>query len=293
MKSDIQGDTVPMTSGEQDHEWNFNPRRAVPDVDYYNQRAIQKSLEARRILEARYDIRYDEGNLATLDVFPAGNPDAPIHVFLHGGYWRGRDKSDYSYIAKPLVAQGVTTVVMNYDLCPAVILPEIVTQVRNGLGWVHANARDLGGSPDKFTVSGHSAGAHLAAMAAAADSDLPLPADAIKGMVLISGIYELTPVLGVTVNEQIRLTPDQVHSMSPIHHLPVTIIPLRIVAGGAEPPGWVRQSGEFADACRANGSPVDYQEIDGCHHFSIMTLAEEPDGILTRILTGTIGGTQA
>jgi arylformamidase len=231
--------------------------------------------------------------LATLDVFPAGNPDAPIHVFLHGGYWRGRDKSDYSYIAKPLVAQGVTTVVMNYDLCPAVVLPEIVTQVRKGLGWVHANARDLGGSPDKITVSGHSAGAHLAAMVMAADSNLPLPEGAIKGLVLISGIYELAPVLDVTVNEQIRLTHDQVYPMSPIHHLPVTTIPLRIIVGGAEPPGWIQQSNSFAEACQANGSPVEYREIEGHHHYSIMTLAEEPDGLLTRILTHTIGGTQA
>jgi arylformamidase len=282
-----------MTNGEQDHEWNFNPRKAVPNVDYYSQRAIEKSQEARRTLEARYDIRYGEGSLATLDVFPAGNPDAPIHVFLHGGYWRGRDKSDYSYIAKPLVAQGVTTVVMNYDLCPAVALPEIVTQVRNGLGWVHANAHDLGGSPDKITASGHSAGAHLAAIAVSADSNLQLPEGAIKGLVLISGIYELTPVLGVTVNEQIRLTRDQVRSMSPVHHLPVTTIPLRIVVGGAEPPGWIQQSKEFAKACQANGSPVEFQEIEGCHHYSIMTLAEEPDGSITRILTGTIGGTQA
>jgi arylformamidase len=291
--SGINGDMVVMMNGEQGHEWNFNPRKAVPDVDYYSHRAIEKSQEARRILEARYDIHYGEGRLATLDVFPVGDPDAPIHVFLHGGYWRGRDKNDYSYIAKPLVAQGITTVVMNYDLCPAVILSEIVMQVRKGLGWVHANAGDLGGSPNKITVSGHSAGAHLAAMAVAADSNLPLPEGAIKGLVLISGIYELTPVLGVTVNEQIRLTPDQVHPLSPIHHLPVTTIPLRIIVGGAEPPGWIRQSSDFAEACRANGSPVDYQEINSYHHFSIMTLAEEPDGLLSRILTGTTRGTQA
>jgi arylformamidase len=100
-------------------------------------------------------------------------------------------------------------------------------------------------------------------------------------------------VLSITVNEQIRLTRDQVQPMSPIHHLPIATIPLRIVVGGAEPPGWIQQSSDFAEACRANGSPVEYEEVDGCHHYSIMALAEEPDGRISRILTDIIGGTQA
>lgn len=271
-------------SPEQYHEWNFNPRAAVPDADRFTRRAQGLSLQARGAMRARLDLRYGEGELASLDVFPAEDSGAPLHVYLHGGYWRGRDKSDYSYLARALVPAGIATVVMNYDLCPAASLPGIVAQVRAGLGWVHANARALGGDPARLSLSGHSAGAHLAAMALAADGEDALPAGVIRGAVLVSGIYELTPVLGVSVNEEIRLGPEQVGPMSPLRHPPRADVPLWVAVGGDEPPGWIEQSRRFAQAARANGSTVTYREVAGHHHFSIMTLLEDAHAPLSRMV---------
>jgi arylformamidase len=268
-----------------DIETQYNPRKAVSNVPQYQQRATELSSAARRTRKAYFDVRYGTGKLATLDVFASASANAPLHVFVHGGYWRGRDKSDYSYVADALVPLGFTTVVMNYDLCPSATLPEIVAQIRQGLAWIQAHAAELGGDPQSWTVSGHSAGAHLIAAALAADTPAALlPQTMPKAAVLISGLYELEPVLSITVNDEIQLQPDQVDAMSPMRHPPEPSVQLSVVVGGNETDSWIAQSKSFADVCSASGSACSYQVLDGHHHYSIMTLLETPESPLAKII---------
>lgn len=269
----------------EDLEHQYNPRKAVANVDEFARRAADLSRSTRGCLPGQLDLRYGGGPLATLDVFPAAQAQskAPLHVFLHGGYWRGRDKSDYSYVADALVPLGITTVVMNYDLCPAIELPAMVQQVRAGLQWIHAHAGELGGDPDAFTASGHSAGAHLVAAA------LPRPGESVppwvpRAAVLVSGIYELEPVLSISVNQEIRLRAEQVDAMSPIRHPPHPAVPLMVVVGGGETREWKRQSYEFTQVCAASGTRAAYVELPGCHHYSIMTLLENPGLPVARLV---------
>ena len=266
-----------------DIETQYNPRKAVANVEALMQHAAALSAATRDHRPARMDIRYGAGPLATLDVFPAADAKAPIHVFLHGGYWRGRDKADYSYIADALVPLGITTVVMNYDLCPGVELPVIVQQVRDGLRWIHTQAGELGGDPDHFTASGHSAGAHLIAAALPKVGSGPLASWVPRAVVLISGIYELEPVLSITVNQDIRLRPEQVDPMSPMRHPPTANVSLTVVVGGGETSGFVRQSREFAQSI---GNAAAYVELPGHDHYSIMGLLEAPEAPLARLIDG-------
>ncbi|KAA0683780.1 alpha/beta hydrolase [Azospirillum brasilense] len=279
-----------------DHEWQYNPRHSVPDFARHAERAAALSRAVRERHAARYDIAYGDSPLSTLDVFPAATPGAPLHVFLHGGYWRGRDKADYSYVADALVPRGVTTVVMNYDLCPAATLPEIARRTREGLRWIHRNAASLGGDPDRLTVSGHSAGAHLIAMALAEDAGAGAGAGAdrledgaIKAAVLISGIYELAPVLDITVNETIGLRPEMVDGVSPMRHPPSTATALTVVVGSAETPAWIAQSRDFATLCQCRGSRCSYHTLAGEDHFSIMARMETPDDALSRLVLDAAG----
>jgi arylformamidase len=267
-------------------ETQYNPRKAVANVEQFAERAARISAETRGRRPVTRDIRYGAGMLATLDVFPAASPHAPLHVFLHGGYWRGRDKSDYSYVADALVPLGITTVVMNYDLCPAAELPDIVQQVRDGFGWIHAHAAELGGDPDSFTASGHSAGAHLIAAALPAGPGADLPVGMPRAAVLVSGIYELEPVLSITVNQEIRLRPGQVDAMSPMRHPPTPAVPLTVVVGGNETAAFVGQSHSFVQTCAARGCDAAYVELPGRDHYSIMTLLETPEGPLARLIDG-------
>ncbi|CAO3377307.1 alpha/beta hydrolase [Azospirillum argentinense] len=279
-----------MSVTPDDHEWQYNPRHSVPDFARHAERAAALSRAARERNAARYDIAYGDSPLSTLDVFPAAAPGAPLHVFLHGGYWRGRDKADYSYVADALVPRGVTTVVMNYDLCPSATLPEIARRTREGLRWIHRNAASLGGDPDRLTVSGHSAGAHLIAMALAEDAGADRLEDgAIKAAVLISGIYELAPVLDITVNETIGLRPEMVDGVSPMRHPSSTATALTVVVGSAETPAWIAQSRDFATLCRSRGSRCSYHTLAGEDHFSIMARMEKPEDALSRLVLEAAG----
>ena len=188
-------------------EVQFNPRRAVPDFEAYQAANAARSAEIRARLEARLDLAYGDGPLQTLDVFPAaaaaGGGAAPVHVFFHGGYWRAQDKANFAFVAEHLVAQGICTVVANYDLCPAVTLDGVVAAARRAIAWTFAHAGEFGADPARLTLSGSSAGAHLQAMALAHDwPGEGLPADLIKGAVPITGIYDPEPARHVSVNAE-------------------------------------------------------------------------------------------
>ena len=268
-----------------DVETQFNPRRAVPNVDEHAARTQLLSQQARQRHEGIYNLRYGPGQLATLDVFKAAQAHAPVHVFLHGGYWRGRDKSDFSYLADALLPHGITTVVMNYDLCPHVELPAIVDQVAQGLAWVHDHAADWGADPKRYSASGHSAGAHLiAAVLARHDQATSVPMGMPSSAVLISGVYELEPVLSISVNAEIRLRPDQVAAMSPMRHRPCKPVRLAVAVGGAETQGFVEQSKRFAATCAAQGADARFIEYEACDHYTVMRHFESPQGELTRLV---------
>ena len=174
---------------------------------------------------------------------------------------------------------------MNYDLCPQVELLSIVDQVAQGLAWVHEHAADWGADPHRYSASGHSAGAHLMAAclarhAGATSVPLGMPSSAI----LISGIYELEPVLSISVNQEIRLRPDQVDAMSPMRHAPCKPVPLTVAVGGSETRGFIEQSKRFAATCAAQGANARYIDFEGCDHYTVMRHFESPEGELTHLV---------
>src|SRR5687767_7310354 len=120
-------------------EADFTPVLAVPDNEAYIVRGARLSKEIRKKLRCSLDVPYGETPLQKLDIFPAENPYGPVIIFIHGGYWYSLDKSDYSYVAGPLVAAGATAVLINYDLCPTVTLDEVVRQCAQAVIWVYRN----------------------------------------------------------------------------------------------------------------------------------------------------------
>ncbi len=268
----------------------FMPRLAVPDHETWLKRGAELSAAARARLAGRLDIRYGQGALQTLDCFPAASADAPLQVFIHGGYWRALDKSDFSYVAGPLVSAGATVLVLNYDLCPAVTLDRIIEEMREAMIWIHGNARELGGDPDRIFLSGNSAGAHLAAMMLARDwAAAGLPPDPIKGVCCITGIYDLEPVLRIETNAEIRLRPEMVAHNSPLF-LPVrNPAPAIVAVGEAEPPEWIRQSADYHAMLRREGLRSDFHLIAYTHHFSITDTLADPESVLTRAMIRQMG----
>ena len=60
---------------------------------------------------------------------PKDSSNPPLLIYIHGGYWRAIDKNDHSFIALPFIKNGIAAANINYDLCPSVILTEIVDEI--------------------------------------------------------------------------------------------------------------------------------------------------------------------
>ena len=82
-------------------ENEYNIRKRHPESPQHYARYAAASAAARSALAGQIDLRYGKSSGETLDFFPAGRPDAPLFLFIHGGYWRALDKRDFSFIAPP------------------------------------------------------------------------------------------------------------------------------------------------------------------------------------------------
>ena len=223
-------------------EREYNLRAAFPDHAEWFARWAADSAVARSRLDARLDVRYGNGPKQTMDLFPAANPRGTV-LFIHGGYWRALDKSDHSFVAPPLVAASVGVAVMNYDLCPAVGIAQIVDECREAVAWLRREGPGHGLSVERLVVSGHSAGGHLAAMLVATDWHARgQAADAITGAVAVSGLFDLEPLVHVSFNTDLRLDAGRAYMVSPVHLQPRVPIPMLIAAGAQETSEFIRQS---------------------------------------------------
>ena len=202
-------------------EWfdaQYNNRARIPEHPAILMHWADASARALARPGWMFDVAYGDDPSERLDILPAGS-DAPVFVYIHGGYWRALDKRDHAFVAPPLADAGAMVVNLNYALCPAVSMEHIVLQLVRALAWVWRNAPSRGGDPKRIVVAGHSAGGHLATMLLACDwravaSDLP--ADLVKSALSISGLYELEPLrhapflaadIDLTAASALRLSP--------------------------------------------------------------------------------------
>ena len=271
-------------------ELEFNPRATAKNLDERIAASAAASAAARARLDCVLDVRYGPGEKETLDVFPAASPGAPVLLFIHGGYWRAMDKSDYSFIADVFQPAGAATVVINYDLCPAVTLDTIVEQSNRSIAWTWRNIADYGGDPDRLYVSGNSAGGHLTAMALAHDweADEGIPADVIKGTVPVTGVFDCEPVPDVTVNEEVRLDRETARRLSPLRNPPRRVLPVLVA--------WEAPSRLSGYGCRrttprsaASTASCEYMELPGQDHLDASRAPGDPKSPLVRAMVRMMG----
>jgi arylformamidase len=231
----------------------------------------RESGGVRSELDHSLDVPFGPTLAEHVDLYPAGE-DAPILIYVHGGFWYLRTSKEFGFVARGPVSRGVATVVTNYALCPRVTIDEIVRQTRAVVAWVYNNAHSFGGDPGRIHVAGHSAGGHLVAMLLATDweGEYGLPNDILRGATAISGLFDLAPFPYTFLQPRLQLGWDQILRNSPILHIPDAAPPLLLAYGEDETDEFKRQSEEFIDAWRAKGLDAEALTLRGKNHYDVI-----------------------
>lgn len=257
----------------------YNPRLRIRDPDAYFTRWRQAARAAREQAHCQLDLRYGPASAETLDFFPATSDRAPLLIFIHGGYWRGFDKADFSWIAPPYVADGVSVAVINYALLPATPLSAIIVQVRRACAWLYLHAANLKFDAQRIVCSGHSAGGHLTAMMFSTDwpaLDPQLPARLLAGGVAISGLFDLVPLTRTSfLGADLGLDEPAARALSPLNHACANRAPLLLAVGGLESGGFHQQASRLAASWGPEIVPA-VMDIPECDHLAVCDTLARP-----------------
>jgi arylformamidase len=186
--------------------------------------------------------------------------------------------SMFSQMARGLNAGGVSVAVVGYDLCPNVAVADIIEQIRRACAFLWQR------SGRRLLLVGHSAGGHLAAAMVATDwaSLYPkAPADLAPAGYAVSGVFDLTPLVGISVNQDLRLTADGARQVSPLFWPVKSGRSFDAVAGGLESSEFLRQSQGLAQAWRQSGAQTRYETIVGTNHFTVIDALADPQSAMT------------
>src|SRR5579871_754625 len=231
-----------------DYEVEYNNRARVPE---HQQIFARWAAEGAAYREARagaatIGLKYGPSTRNTIDLFPPLKPTGdkpPLALFVHGGWWRSLEPQSFSQMARGANAHGINVAVAGYDLCPTCGIGDIIEQIRTAclLLWQRFNQR--------ITVIGHSAGGHLAACMLATDWKMlapDVPEDLVPAAYAISGVFDLMPLASISVNVDLKLTPESAHKLSPLYWDVDAGRTLDAVVGALESSEFLRQSKTIA-----------------------------------------------
>ena len=229
----------------------YNPRLTVKEFPQIVERWQRDSEKARARLEGYLDVPYGADASEKLDIFRARGASKGLLMFVHGGYWRGFDKKDFSFVAAAFCEAGITVAVPNYALCPAVQVSDIVMQMVQAGAWLYRNGGNFGAPGARLHVCGHSAGGHLAAMMLACLWPVyarDLPKKVVRAALSLSGVYDLRDIVKApSINGDVRLTERSALQASPAFLPPATDAPLYTAVGEEEDEGFHIQNRIIAE----------------------------------------------
>lgn len=273
----------------------YRIRSFVADFDAISAEIAERSRRMAAGARMWSGSSYGQGARERIDILlpPRLRAGAPIHMFVHGGYWRSGEKSAHTCVAAPVLEVGGIAAIVEYDLMPGTRLAAIVDQVRRAAAWLARQAPGLGADPARLTVSGHSAGAHLSSYLAARG---PLEQDhhmtPVAGLLLLSGIYDLADIPGSFLKDEARMTESEATAWTPLasHQQPG---PRRIIALGAEEtPPFHDQARRLHRLFGSTGIASELVTEPGLNHMNVVLDLADPARPLGQRLAALVEGSR-
>ncbi|XP_031207800.1 kynurenine formamidase isoform X2 [Mastomys coucha] len=263
----------------------MKPEEVVGNFVQIGSQATQKARATRR---NQLDVPYGDGVGEKMDIyFPDEDSQAfPLFLFLHGGYWQSGSKDESAFMVNPLTAQGIAVVVVAYDIAPKGTLDQMVDQVTHSVVFLQRRYPSNKG----VYLCGHSAGAHLAAMVLLASWTKHGVTPNLQGFLLVSGIYDLEPLISTSQNDPLHMTLEDAQRNSPQRQLEVAparpvapACPVLVLVGQHDSPEFHRQSKEFCETLCRVGWKASFQQLRGVDHFDIIENLTREDDVLTQV----------
>jgi arylformamidase len=216
---------------------------------------------------------YGPDPIEVLDVFGAAG--ATVHLHIHGGAWQRQTKDDCSFMAPAMQAIRVPFVVPEFGRLPETPMPRVLDQIARSVLWTYQTFIATGPA-ENLVISGHSSGAHMAALLASYDFAGAVPAACLRAILCVSGPYDLDPVLRSARRNYIDLSVEQAVRLSPIERIADMRVPVHLLYGGNESPEFQRQSEAYAKALKASGMLAGCQMVPNRNHFEIADDLADP-----------------
>ena len=263
-------------------DWDaaYDNRAAVPDfqdhIDHWARAARYFRHDGNFI--GKYDLAYGDHPRQKYDLIRAFPPARGGVIFVHGGYWRALDKSYFTHLAAAFLTQGFDVALINYPFVTDTRVPDITRSVTQAIETI---AKDM---LDPIHLIGHSVGGHLVARQICNDIASNSSATGkFASATMLSGLFDLTPLLNLELNEEFQLTKESAKSESPIQYSSV-LKNVNIVVGGDELPAFIEQSETMA----SNWDGADLIIADVHNHFTILNELRDPRNPLVQKIIGTV-----
>lgn len=259
----------------------YNNRGYIPGAEDYPPRWEDAAQEFRALEaslgRARLNEPYGPHEREKFDLFHPAGPAGSLMVFVHGGYWRLFDRSYWSHFATGATERGWAVAMPSYPVCPEVRIADITRSIAACV----TKAAGLVRGP--IALAGHSAGGHLVARMACADSGLPEELRArITAIAPISPVTDLRPLIETTMNEDFRLDDAAACAESPALMEKALDVPVHVWVGADERPAFLDQARWLSEAWADTALHV----VPGKHHFDVIDALADPDSEMTRALLG-------
>jgi arylformamidase len=241
-----------------------------------NEKRQDPKLDKAHLALGAQEYAYGGDPLQKLDFYAAkGKGSAPLLIFVHGGGWKHGDKRNATGAdkVKHYTGLGYHLASINYRLVPGATVEQQGADVAQAIAYLLKNAAKLGIDAKKVVLSGHSAGAQLAALVGTDPQFLRgagLGLESLSGVIPIDGAaYDVEQQLidgnlfmRDTYQEAFGTDPTRQKALSPFHHAAGPNAPAFLMLHVEREDG-KRQSEALAAELRKAGTKVQLNAFEG------------------------------